>query len=123
MHYSHLQVLFGSLPPIESNAQALETSCFRGLRVLRVLRCRAGRSPWRGDHIARANVRLHSTADHTMSKKDQQPDDVADDAHGVTESQQDRKHDDAAKQRPGQEDLKVHDEQSRRPTGKAGQGE
>lgn len=59
---------------------------------------------------------------HTMSKKDQQPDEVADDAHGVTESQQDRRHDDAAKQRPGQEDLKVHDEQSRRPSGKAGQG-
>lgn len=96
---------------------------FPGLARFEGVAVHAGRSPWRGDHIARANVRLHSTADHTMSKKDQQPDDVADDAHGVTESQQDRKHDDAAKQRPGQEYLKVHDEQSRRPTGKAGQGE
>ncbi|HHZ21030.1 TPA: hypothetical protein HH295_01385 [Xanthomonas vasicola pv. zeae] len=58
-----------------------------------------------------------------MSNKGQQPDEVADDAHGVTESQQDRQHDDAAKQRPGQEDLKVHDEHSRRPKGKVSQGE
>ncbi|SON75279.1 hypothetical protein XFF6166_1020059 [Xanthomonas citri pv. fuscans] len=60
----------GSIPfrsTIESNARALETSCFRGLRVLRGAvgqpAVQAGRSPWRGDHIARANVRLHSTAD------------------------------------------------------------
>ncbi|MCC8539136.1 hypothetical protein ACI6Q5_00305 [Xanthomonas codiaei] len=58
-----------------------------------------------------------------MSKHPRQPDDVADDAHGVAESRESRKQDDAAKQRPGQEDLKVHDEQSRRPKRQHDQGE
>ncbi len=87
--------------------------------------CGAGSAGRRGVGITSRALTSGFTPQRTstMSKKDQQPDDVADDAHGVIESQQDRKHDDAAKQRPGQEDLKVHDAHSRRPTGKAGQGE
>ncbi|WP_181106557.1 hypothetical protein [Xanthomonas arboricola] len=58
-----------------------------------------------------------------MSNKQSQPDQAADDPHGVSESQQGRKQDEVAKQRSGQKDMQIHDEQTRRPQGNDGQGE